>query len=325
MINNDSLVSIIVPIFNTEEYLDRCINSLIKQTYRNIEIILVDDGSTDQSSIICDKYGEADSRVRVIHKANGGLSDARNAGLEICQGEYISFVDSDDYVDYRFIDILISNLSEYNADLCCCGRIRVEGDRTIESMTLPSAMTFDKESFLSAMLYGQYADEAAWDKLYKREILDGIQFPVGEINEDIVAIPKAIEKCQTIVHCGKPLYYYVRTPNSITTSRYSVKQRVVYKHLIDLEKTLLLDYPSLDSAIKTYQATRLIGLIASSSKERKDYEADYILYFNKLDELYKDIVRDPSIPKYTKFKCFLIKIHAYNFLNYIKRQVFKRY
>lgn len=224
MNSTNPIISVVVPIYKVEPYLERCLKSITEQTYTNLEIILVDDGSPDRCPEICDIWKKRDSRIQVIHKVNGGLSDARNAGLDYATGEYIAFVDSDDFIEIEMYEVLLKAAKQYNAQIVCCGRNLIVGGKKVGvAFTSELECSMDaRQAQIELLTYG-LIEEAAWDKLYKRDLFDGIRFPVGEINEDIIVLPRLIDRCQTIAHVAVPLYNYVQTPGSITQSGYTKK------------------------------------------------------------------------------------------------------
>lgn len=185
----NSLVSIIVPIYNVEKYLSTCINSILNQTYKNLEIILVDDGSTDDCPKICEKFANKDSRIKVIHKINGGLSEARNFGLEIASGDWISFVDSDDYVENNYIEALINSAIKNHTNIAQCNvSIVDENSEYISSWRLKNKKKVENgNSLIYNYLTGEKGSTTVivvWNKLYKIDLLRNIRFPIGKINED---------------------------------------------------------------------------------------------------------------------------------------------
>lgn len=208
-------VSVIVPVYNVEKYLHKCLDSIINQTYRNLEIILVDDGSPDNCGAICDEYAQKDSRIKVIHQKNGGLSAARNTGLDCAVGEYISFVDSDDWVSEEFIEQLISSAKPNSLVMCdfiswesdADGSIPVAGDR-IE--------TIDQNEFWSrtigekCILY-----TVAWNKLYPKRIFSELRFQTGLLHEDEAILHYVIDQVDSINVLHRPMYFYRRTRSSI--------------------------------------------------------------------------------------------------------------
>lgn len=208
-------ISVIIPIYNTEKYLDKCIRSVVKQTYKNLEIILVDDGSLDQCGNICDKWAERDERIRVIHKSYGGISDARNVGLDVSSGTYIGFVDSDDYIHPEMYQRLYEKIKEYGADMSICGfdRIDEQNNSIIRSENMPEEELIDKKDAIKNICHkGPFI--ALWNKLFKRELFTDLRFPYGKFSEDMFVIPWIYYRCDSIVSVSENLYNYVQTPNS---------------------------------------------------------------------------------------------------------------
>lgn len=222
------LISIIVPIYKVERYLERCINSILAQSYKNLEIILVDDGSPDNCGKICDEYAKKDCRVKVIHKKNGGLSDARNCGIDKSSGEYLMFVDSDDYIDKNICEKLISVSKKHNCDIVMCNIYRVVNNKIYfekEISSLPKneildGITVMKDFFknFSMILY------VSWNKLYKRNLFfnnEKIRFPFGELFEDMFVNYRLYNLSKRIFILSDRLYYYVTRKNSITNVNYT--------------------------------------------------------------------------------------------------------
>lgn len=225
----EELISVVVPVYNVEDYIHKCVDSIINQTYRNLEIILVDDGSSDNSGRICDEYAEIDERIKVIHKENGGLSDARNAGIEISKGDYLGFVDSDDYIDADMYCILMNNLKNADADISTCGRIIVTGDDSIplcEKNTTACLNSYDAINDLFTR--NKFVFHAAWDKLYKREMFSNIRFPIGRLFEDAAVMYQIFEKANKIVATEKQMYYYLQRQGSISNCLYN-KNKVLHQ------------------------------------------------------------------------------------------------
>lgn len=217
---NKGLISIIVPIYNVKDYLDECVRSIINQSYSNIEIILVDDGSNDGSEDMCDSYGQIDRRIKVIHKLNGGLSDARNVGLSQASGEYIGFVDSDDFVDANMYEELIGLSLQYDADLVCARYDYVGADSTYSlSMANGDIKCIDSKDFLYYLIGGNddiVSTYSVWDRLYKRSIIEKLTFPRGMCYEDVVFSTKAIINSTKLVYINKFLYHYRIRQGSIS-------------------------------------------------------------------------------------------------------------
>ena len=217
-----ALISIIVPVYNVEKWLERCIQSLVDQTYRTLEIILIDDGSTDSSSMICDRWAEKDRRIIVVHKENGGLSSARNLGIDLAHGQYIGFVDSDDWVNSRFIEILHQLMVNYQCDLAECGSCETWGEVHPTSYEA-AAEVHTKHEAMEAHLKDTRFTCVIWNKLYKREIITA-RFPEGKLHEDLFWTYQIIDQCSTLVHTAVPLYYHFHRSDSITGSTYTLSR-----------------------------------------------------------------------------------------------------
>ena len=223
-------ISVIIAVYNIEKYLQRCMNSVLEQSFQDQEIILVDDGSTDNCSAICDRYSEIDSRVKVIHQHNQGLSAARNAGTQIATGEWITYVDGDDYVHPLFLERLYSCAVKTNADviICCSKRIKNEDIATFSSLPRLRKKSFNGETALKTMLYQKKFDVSAWGKLYHRS--EGITplFPHGRVYEDIVPVTQIVANAKQVCWINSPLYYYFQRPNSImrTANEKNIKDEI---------------------------------------------------------------------------------------------------
>lgn len=207
----NELISVIVPVYNMERYLERCINSVRQQTYENLEIILVDDGSTDNSPQMCDAYAEQDDRIKVVHKQNGGLSDARNAGLAVATGTYIGYVDSDDWIEPQMYEKLYHACVEQEAQIAICRYAKVYQDGTIKGGT-QEVIPFEREELLRIYIcdHAEYTIyNSVWSKLFHRELVEGVLFPVGRNSEDIMYTTKAFCKTSKAVYIDECLYNYV--------------------------------------------------------------------------------------------------------------------
>jgi len=233
----NDLISVIVPIFNVEQYLEKCINSLINQTYKNIEIILVDDGSTDKSSKICDKYASQDNRIKVIHKQNGGISSARNTGMNIAKGKYYSFVDADDMVANDFYESLYTLLKKYNADISVCDYIRIY-DYEFDIPEIQEVVTeYTNDTF--APLFNLKTHPYAvmiWNKLYIRDLFDGIEFLEGMVHEDEELTYRVCDKSKKIVFTNRQLYYYNQFNQSSFMHVFNKKRLDLFYHLSNRAK-----------------------------------------------------------------------------------------
>ena len=210
------LVSVVVPIYNVEEYLLECVDSIISQSYVNLEIILVDDGSPDNCPALCDEYAKKDKRVQVIHKKNGGLSDARNAGIEKATGKYICFIDSDDYVAKTFIEKLYEALDKNNADMSVCGYKCVHSDGTMKIDERPKEAVLGENDYWQKINPDMFTTfVVAWNKLYKKEIFAKIRYEKGKINEDEIILHQVVSQCKRIAVISDKLYFYRKREDSI--------------------------------------------------------------------------------------------------------------
>ena len=222
--NSENLISIVVPIYNVEKYLHRCVDSLLNQTYGNYEIILVDDGSTDDSLEICDEYRLKDKRVQVIHQDNGGLSRARNSGIKIAKGEYIAFVDSDDWVSEYYLETLINTARNTGADIVECEIMRTSGVENSISGHSAVYISYSTVEALRLLIEDNVFHQYVWNKLYRRDLMADLYFPHGKTNEDEFWTYRIFANAQKIVKTNSVLYYYFQRNDSIMGTTYSVKR-----------------------------------------------------------------------------------------------------
>lgn len=246
----NELVSVIIPVYNVEKYLNRCIKSVLGQTYKNLEIILVDDGSTDNSSQICDEYKKIDSRIIVIHKENGGLSDARNAGINKATGKYITFIDSDDSIEKDMIEYLYLLMKKYKTKMSlCCHNIIYEKRNKVISLGNGKEEVLSSEKCIEKMLYHKDVDTSAWAKLYAKNLFDDISYPKGFLFEDIGTTYKLFIESKYIA-CGyENKYNYWIRKNSIVTGVFSEKKLDLLKMTDTMGEDLIKLFPNLKRAI----------------------------------------------------------------------------
>ena len=235
-----ALISVIVPIYGVEKYLDKCVESIVNQTYRDLEIILVDDGSKDACPAMCDEWAEKDARIKVVHKENGGLSDARNAGVPFATGEYISFIDSDDYLEPTFYEKLYQKMQETGAEIAECGTRYVDEEGNLLKVRASQDGDFDKLPALKKLIEENGFYQTVWNKLYKKEVTDGILFAKGKYNEDEFWTYRVFDRATKIVSIKEPLYNYLQRGNSIIGAGYSQKRLdgldALYERMQHLQK-----------------------------------------------------------------------------------------
>lgn len=293
------LVSIIVPIYNVEPYLDKCINSLVRQTYTNLEIILVDDGSKDKSGEICDLWAKKDNRIKVIHKKNGGASDARNKGLDIALGDIISFIDSDDYISIYFYEKLINIMEQTNADIVECGFTMFNKKEKINDSSINNFdfKSFNTQEAMQELILNHNLSTIPCNKIYKRHVIDKLRFKVGKINEDDFFTYLTFDNAKKITKVNTELYYYLQREDSTMGKIYQLNRlneiEAKYERFKYIEKkykdlTLLAKQDVLFSCMYSYQRllkTKQIYEINKGKKILKQY-IDKIL-FTKSD--YKEL------------------------------------
>ncbi|MCL2024063.1 MAG: LicD family protein [Oscillospiraceae bacterium] len=214
----EELISVIIPVYNVERYLVKCVESVMRQTHKNIQIILIDDGSTDLSSIICDELAQRDSRIEVVHQKNGGLCNARNTGLDMARGEYIAFIDSDDWATEDMFEYLLKGLKEHDADISACRYFRVIPGKETTARCDGRTKLFTADEAIEEIVVSFELRSVFWNKLFRNEIFDNIRFPNGKTFEGTYMMHEVFDKAKKIVMLGDAKYYYLKAPNSIVTS-----------------------------------------------------------------------------------------------------------
>ena len=220
-----AFISIVIPVYNVEKHLNRCVDSLINQTYKNFEIVLVDDGSLDNSGKICDRYALEDNRIHVIHQSNMGLSGARNSGIDWIDKnsdcDWIGFIDSDDWVHEQYLESLIKTADVTGAGIIICEYLRTEGETVDikEDKTIGSII--DKADFY---INHTVTSTTAWGKLYKRALFNNVRFPLGKLHEDEFVTYKILFNCDDAAYIDQPLYYYYQNPEGIMLSKWNPRR-----------------------------------------------------------------------------------------------------
>lgn len=312
MQKNNIKVSIIVPVYNVEKYLDKCILSLVNQTYKNIEILLIDDGSTDLSGVMCDDYARQYSNIKAFHKKNGGLSSARNFGMQYVTGQYVAFVDSDDYVESYYIERLINPIldSTINSaiDMVICNHINESPDgrplgKGFIRQSQPEYMT--AQTALEAMCYGYKFGASACEKIISEKIARSFPFPEGKIYEDLATMFYMIAASKNIVFLGTPMYHYVQRNYSIRRSAWTSSVTDIIDAAQSLLSYISTNYPSI------YDAGAYRFFIAANEYYlRAFYELDYINLINNvrsnLKLLWPNIAKNRSVNTLQKIRCWMM-------------------
>lgn len=244
----DKKISVIVPVYNVAPFLPRCLDSLLAQTYENLEFLLVNDGSTDNSGAICRDYASRDPRFRLIEKRNGGLSSARNAGLDAAEGDYIAFLDSDDWVEPFAYGYLLELAQRYHASLVCAGRYDVEdatGEKT-EGLCPQLEEVISGEELVRRIFHWRGVDSAAWDKLYRADLFREIRYPLGKVTEDLPTTYRIALLAGSAVMGDRRIYNYYHRPGSITISAVSEKTFHYSQHTAQILAHIRERYPALE-------------------------------------------------------------------------------
>lgn len=266
-------LTIIVPVYNTEKYLAQCVESLLAQNLKDIQILLVDDGSTDKSGKICDSYSKIDRRIQVIHKENGGLSDARNAGMEQAEADYLGFVDSDDYVEPDFFRRLYEEIKESGADLAAAGIRQVEeGGKVTATRCVEKAATLDRHDGLKELFFSKRISNSVCNKIFKKELFQGITFPVGKLYEDEYVTYRLFERASKVRLITDVFYFYRSNPKSITHSPFSEREfDRIYASELKL-KFCEANYPDLQEYVQYYLVYDCAWALAKMNFYKKEYD-----------------------------------------------------
>ena len=297
---SNPLISVIVPIYKVEEYLDKCVDSIVNQTYTNLEIILVNDGSPDNCPKMCDEWAKKDNRIKVIHKENGGLSDARNAGIDIANGDYITFIDSDDYIELNYVEFLYNNLIQNNADISMGKQYVKYPNKTLNTGS-GNIYVLNPHDCLEKMLYGEDFDVSAWAKLYKRELFKDIRYPKGRIFEDAATTYKLIDKSNMVVLNSQPIYNYIMRGNSIINAEFKENKFELITSTFEMTDYINNKYPDLNKACarrNMYAYLSTLTQLAKSKNKNKEYLNRLMTYIKKNR---KSILKDKRIPKRDRF------------------------
>lgn len=311
-------ISIVVPVYNVENCLSYCVESLRQQTYKNIEIILVDDGSTDSSGEICDQYAREDDRIKVLHIENGGLSNARNTGVKESSTDWIVFIDSDDYYDHRAIEYLVELRDKYRVDLVATPVIEVrnyENSDFLGDFREKYSGKLDRRTALEQMFYGNYVGTHSGGKLYKKEILLRFPYPNGMLYEDLALAYEHIAFCENIAVSDLNLYKYYRRPGSIVNSKYSDRLLDFYKAMEWNRSYVERDYSGdrdmrrALNARYVFNGLHIVHAMLSSDMyaEVNKIRKEYIQYF-------KDVIPNSNVTRKNKLKyiLFLVSAKLYN-------------
>lgn len=317
-------ISVIVPIYNVEKYLPRCIDSILNQTYKNLEIILVDDESPDACGSICDDYASKDERIKVIHQKNRGLSGARNAGIDIAQGEYIAFVDSDDYIEPTMYETLYHDIKKHNAGISICNRYyEFEDGRRVERYKLDNEVKVysGKDAIVEMNNFSSF-DMSAWDKLYKRALFEEIRFPEGKLSEDFFIMYKLLDNAKVVTFNPQKLYIYVQRTNSIS------RNKKINWDFIEASKEQMdyvcSKYPDLEDVAKTAYASANMTVYNFHLKSKVKCPCEKQQQLRKeVKENLSYVIHNERLAKIKKIQAWLFvhNIYIYNILFIMLRKI----
>lgn len=282
------MISIVVPVYNVAQYLPDCVSSILAQNIADMEVILVDDGSNDNSGELCDRYADEYDCVKAVHQKNAGLSAARNTGIEMAKGEFITFVDSDDMLAEGFISTAIELANVYQADFIAFSNVRCEAEAQWPMKCQSQSEDFETHVYdesvqkMQKFLIGAEIGTTAWAKVYRRELFETIRYPVGKYHEDVFTTYKVVDKAHRIVTTSQVGYLYRKSPNSITTSGFSMKRLDSVEGKLQQLAFIQKNYPSLQKEAETgviYACNQCIILMAQAGyKNRIILENLQVLY-----------------------------------------------
>ena len=315
----EDLISIVIPVYKVEKYLEKCVESVINQTYKNLEILLVNDGSPDNCPKICDEYAQKDNRIKVIHKENGGLSDARNAGIDVATGKYITFIDSDDYISNDYVEYMYNLAQKHNAQIATCEFeiVYLEDELKNDSEYIEDIEVLTPRDFFYNMLFAKRSD------VTEIELFKGIRYPKGVVYEDTATTYKLIEKCNKIATGNKKCYFYFTRPNSISKiSGFNSNELDYIKNTNEMLDYLRNKYPDLEQAIDRfdlYANFRILRLLLFTKPRNKKKEKEIL---KKIKNKRMKVLKYKDTPKRDKMAIVLsffgLSIFKFSWLIYSK-------
>ena len=319
---SDKLISIIVPVYNVEKYLKKCVYSILNQSYKNLEVILVNDGSTDNSGKICDELSREDSRIKVYHKDNGGLSDARNYGVAKANGEYVGFVDSDDYIDQYMYENLYKAIREYNTQIAECGITRVYKNNKLRPHYDGEeySLVVDREGYLKEYLENRKVYGAAVCKLLSIDLAKVLKFPDGKVYEDVFYTLELLKKVDKYTLISGNYYYYYIRGNSITTKTFSSRD-MDYIEIIDkIGEYTLNNYTKLKEKLFIRQGFAYLSIF-NQIIQLNDYRQipEYSILIGKLKNIRSNIIFNKLAPKSLKIAIILLNINERLYKKVLKK------
>ncbi len=300
------LVSVIIPVYNVQDYLIRCVESILNQSYRNIEIILVDDGSTDNSPVLCDGLAKRDNRITVLHQANAGVSAARNAGIDIAEGDFVAFVDSDDFAQPDMLETMISGFSD-GVDIVRCAYRKYFDDKSTADVTDARETILESQDYLNIMFSDEALNSNCWCKMYRKSVIDGIRFPISyKVGEDNYFNYQVVKNANKVHVCSKIVYNYYINQESATNGDGSTEgwlQNIkLHSEIFDTERENKKICDTIALAFSSWLLAFYFVLIKNN-----DLNTEYFLEVNRIMNKYFKILIHTNLPQKTKIKLVFAK------------------
>ena len=291
-------ISVIIPCYNVAPYLQRCVNSILNQTYVNLEVILVDDGSTDETGTLCDEMLQLDKRIKVVHKHNGGLSDARNAGIDVATGDFLAFVDGDDYLELNAYELMVAEMQNAEVSLVSAGIIieDIKGNESI-LMNDSKVLLSKEEAFINLLGNKRTIVQSSCNKLFRYELFEHLRYKKGVINEDTQLLPFLLDICNKVLLLNKPVYHYIKRPGSLTQSAFSIWKYNGIKHADEMMSLCKRKYPFLISYANYYKLDTLNKMYEElfASENRKEYHKEEMILRCKIVFRYMICLKYPNL------------------------------
>lgn len=313
-------ISIIVPVYNVEQYLEKCIGSILEQSFTDFEIILVNDGSKDNSGVICDTYAERDDRISVIHKENGGLSSARNVGLDLAVGEYISFIDSDDWIDKEMFSILYNNSILYDADIVAGNIAEISKSGKIRTFNQDLVdILLNREQAMNELYLNRKLTYSACNKIYRRFLFDGLRYKEGIVFEDMDLSYKIIHKAERIFYTSKTIYFYRYNDESILRRRFNMNRVIEFDIKTEMYNFYFKNYPQFSNQVYGESYLTGVHLYSQICKYYPELAERYLYLIQRDKKTLATLIKDNTYETKKKlligfslmFKKTFLKIYSY--------------
>lgn len=303
----NDLITVVIPIYKVETFLAKCLDSVLNQTYKNLEIILVEDGSPDNCGKICDDYANKDKRIKVIHKENGGLSDARNKGINKATGKYITFIDSDDYIDDDYVECLYKTIKEDNTKMSICShRVVYDTGRIIEKETKERTV-LDSKKVLERILYDDGIDLSAWAKLYDIRLFNNVRYPKGRIYEDSATTYKLIDLCDKISINSLGKYNYIIRSDSISNNTFNPKKMDLITSTKEMTDYISDKYPDLQSACDRRLMYAHLSTLSQLANSKQKFPKEQKILVDYVKKNGKKVLKDKYTPRRDKLGIYSLK------------------